>query len=95
MAGGSSSDEEEEGKEEPKVEEIKEEPKKTMEENTKDVLDALSGKGAKSIDLCALDEGDKGESKCEEGDRLLLKGFTRANVRFHLLSGDLKALKTK
>lgn len=89
MAGPDS--DEEEKKEEPKVEEIKEEPKveevkeeeetkeikqtKTMDENTKEVLEKLQGKGAKSIDLNNIDEGEKGESKFEDGERELLKGF--------------------
>ena len=93
-------EDEEEKKEEPKIEEVKEEEEekkepKTMEENTKEVLEKLQGKGQKKIDLNAIDEGEKGESKFEEGDRQLLQGFQRANVKFHLLSGDLKGLKTK
>ena len=31
----------------------------------------------------------------EEGDRTLLKGFTEAKVKFHLLSGDLKTLTSR
>ena len=77
----------EEIKEEPKTEEIKEEPESKKE---KSLLDKLKGT---TIDLSSVDEGVEGAATKE--DRQLLEGFKMLNVKFHLLAGDLCALRTK
>jgi len=87
MAGG---DEEEEKK----TEEIKEDEEEKKSEAEK-MVDKLKQPG-KKIDLDSIEEGDLGESKQSEGDRQLLRGFTEAKVKIHLLAEpDLRTLATK
>jgi hypothetical protein len=77
----------EEAKEEPKVEEIK-------DDGTTDVVEQLQ-KPKKKIRLDTVVEGG-GESKDVEGMRRLLKGFEVLNVHFHFIAEqDITKLHTK
>ena len=87
---------EEETKEEPKVEEIKDEEEiKSPTTQAEEVLKKLSQQ-PKTVKFDDIEEGDGGMSKQEAGNRQLLRGLKQLNIHFHFMAEpDLNKLHTK
>ena len=77
--------------EEAKINDDKNQIIETKVETDADIKKKLNEEVCK-IDLAEIDEGGKEVKEEDKGTRRLLKGFKHANIKIHLMSGDLKDL---